>query len=253
MGFNSHHQAFDNYRRSYELEMVCMTSCIGYLTDLAQYLEVAPSKLTEEVQNLKQQNDQYRRKAEEGQQARALQEQVDKLEARNEEMEGILELMEDVLQQHTSCWATAQSMLEKLESLASPLVIVGGQAFLKGLQNSPTPQMGALLLHMLSNLPEELRSKILEIRQVIAEVKENFGVVVPTYRWDKDTRTFERVLADLYLATGKCMSQVPRYQLNVNPEQLVMGQLPKIPEWTRENPDGPSHNSLGPDLNHLQE
>jgi hypothetical protein len=67
MGFNSHRQAFDNYRRSYELEMVRMTSCIGYLTDLAQYLGVAPSKLTEEVQNLKHQNDQYRREAEEGQ------------------------------------------------------------------------------------------------------------------------------------------------------------------------------------------
>jgi hypothetical protein len=106
--------------------------------------------------------------------------------------------------------------------------------------------MGALLLHMLSNLPEELGSKISEIRQVIAKVKENFGVVVPAYRWDEDTRTFERVLADLYPAKGKCMSQVPRYQLNVNPKQLVMGQLPEIPEWTREMPDGPSHNSLGP-------
>jgi hypothetical protein len=31
---------------------------MGYLTDLARYLGVAPSKLTEEVQNLKQQNDQ---------------------------------------------------------------------------------------------------------------------------------------------------------------------------------------------------
>jgi hypothetical protein len=168
-------------------------------------------------------------------------------------MEGILESMGDVLQQHMSCWATARSMLEKLESLASPSVIVGGQAFLKGLQNSPTPQMGALLLHMLSNLPEELGSKILEIRQVIAKVKENFGVVVLAYRWDKDTRTFERVLADLYPAMGKCMSQLPQYQLNVNPKQLVMGQLPKIPEWTREKPDGPSHNSLSPNLNHLQE
>jgi hypothetical protein len=144
-------------------------------------------------------------------------------------------------------------MLEKLESLASPLVLVRGQAFLKGLQNSSTPQMGALLLHMLSNLPKELGSKILEIRQVIAKVKKNFGVVVPAYRWDEDTRTFERVLADLYPATGKCMSQVPRYQLNVNPKQLVMGQLPEILEWTREKPDGPSHNSLGLNLNHSEE
>jgi hypothetical protein len=107
MGFNSHRQAFDNYRRSYELETVRMTSCIGYLTNLARYLGVAPSKLTQEVQNLKQQNDQYQREAEEGQQARALREQVDKLEARNEEMEGILESMGEGLQQQTSCWATA--------------------------------------------------------------------------------------------------------------------------------------------------
>jgi hypothetical protein len=106
---------------------------------------------------------------------------------------------------------------------------------------------------MLSKLPEELGSNNLEIRQVITKVKENFGVVVPAYWWDEDTRTFKRVLADLYQATGKCMSQVPQYQLNVNPKQLVMGQLPEIQEWTREKPDGPSHNSLGPDLNHLQE
>jgi cell division protein FtsB len=107
MGFNSHRQAFDNYRHSYELKTVRMTSCIGYLTNLARYLGVAPSKLTQEVQNLKQQNDQYQREAEEGQQARALREQVDKLEARNEEMEGILESMGEGLQQQTSCWATA--------------------------------------------------------------------------------------------------------------------------------------------------
>jgi hypothetical protein len=107
VGVNSHRQAFDNYRRSYELETVCMTSCIGYLTDLARYLGVAPSKLTEETWNLKQQNDQYRREAEEGQQALALQEQVNKLEARNDEMEGILESTGDVLRQHTSRWATA--------------------------------------------------------------------------------------------------------------------------------------------------
>jgi hypothetical protein len=121
--------------------------------------------LTEEIWNLKQQNDQYRREAEEGQQARALQEQVNKFEARNDEMEGILESMGDVLWQHTSRWATARSMLEKLESLASSTVIVGGQAFLKGLQNRPTPQMGALLLYMLSNLPKELGSKLSKIRQ----------------------------------------------------------------------------------------
>jgi hypothetical protein len=87
-------------------------------------------------------------------------------------MEGILESMGDVLRQHTSCWATARSMLEKLESLASPTVIVGGQAFLKGLQNGPTPQMGALLLHMLSNLPKELGSKLSKIRQVITRTLE---------------------------------------------------------------------------------
>jgi hypothetical protein len=137
-------------------------------------------------------------------------------------------------------------MLEKLKSLASPTVIVGGQAFLKGLQNSDTPQMAALLLHMLSNLPEELGSKILEIMQVITEVKENFGVVVPAYKWDEDARTFKRVLADMYPAIAKCMSQVPQYQLNVNPEQPVMAQLPKILDWTGVNPDGPSHNSPVP-------
>jgi hypothetical protein len=89
-----------------------------------------------------------------GQQACALQEQVDKLEARNEEMEGILESMGDVLRQHTSRWATARSMLEKLESLASPSVIVGGQAFLKGLQNSPTPQMGHCFSICCPNYPK---------------------------------------------------------------------------------------------------
>jgi hypothetical protein len=107
VGVNSHRQAFNNYRRSFNLETVRMTSCIGYLTNLARYLGVAPLKLTQEIWNLKQQNDEYRREAEEGQQARALQEQVNKLEARNNEMEGILELMGDVLRQHTSRWATA--------------------------------------------------------------------------------------------------------------------------------------------------
>jgi hypothetical protein len=44
MGFNSHCQAFNNYRHSYELETVRITSCMGYLTDLARYLGGSPVK-----------------------------------------------------------------------------------------------------------------------------------------------------------------------------------------------------------------
>jgi hypothetical protein len=144
-------------------------------------------------------------------------------------------------------------MAEKLECLASPTVFVGGQAFLRGLQNKQTPQMAGLLLHMLSTLPNEIGQKLSKIRGLVAEVKDNFGVVVPAYHWDKDTKTFERVLNNLYLAVGKDMSQVPQYLLSVNSEQLIMGQLPQIQDWTGVGPDGLSHNSPGPDLNLSEE
>jgi hypothetical protein len=123
-------------------------------------------------------------------------------------------------------------MLEKLECSASPAMFVGGQAFLRGLQNKQAYQMAGLLLHMLSTLPDEIRQRILEIRGLVTKVRDNFKLVVPAYHWDKETKTFERVLRDGYPAIGKCMSQVPQYLLNVNSEQPIMGQLPQLQDWT---------------------
>jgi hypothetical protein len=146
-----------------------MTGCINYLIDLALYLGVSPVKLAKEVQTLKLQNKSNPKMAEEGQQAWVDQERLRELEAKNKEMERTLASMGEVLQQHTSRWATAQAMLEKLECLASPAVFVGGQAFLRGLQKEQTPQMAGLLLHMLSTLPNEVGQKILETRGLVVQ------------------------------------------------------------------------------------
>ena len=227
-------------------------STLGYLHTMARYLGVPPSQLNEAIQTLKRQNDQYRREAEEGVQARALQKEVEALEERNNAMERTVESMEGVLREHTKRWATARKMLDTLEGLASPQLFAGGQAFLQGLQTSDNPLLAQLLLTLLANLPEELGRKISEIRQVIAEVKANYGVVVPAYRWDEDSRTFEPSLADVYPATGKCMSQVPQYQLSVNPEQFVIGQLPEVPDWTGVKPAGSPRNSPSPDSKHSE-
>ncbi len=249
-GIEAHRSAFDSFQRTWELETFRRTSTLGYLHAMARYLGVPPAQLNEEIRTLKQQNDQYRREAEHGVQARALQKEMEAMEERNNSMERTIESMEGVLREHTKRWATARNMLETLEGLASPQLFAGGQAFLRGLQTSDNPQMAQLLLALLAHLPEELGKKILEIRQVVAKVKASYGVVVPAYRWDEDSRTFEPALSDVYPATGKCMSQVPQYQLSVNPEQLVIGQLPEIPDWAGVKPEGSPHNSPGPDSNH---
>jgi hypothetical protein len=59
--------------------------------------------------------------------------------------------MGDVLQQHTVRWATACSMLTKLEELASPSLYVAGQAYLNGLQNPDA----LLIMHLIQNVNAE--------------------------------------------------------------------------------------------------
>jgi hypothetical protein len=84
------------------------------------------------------------------------------------------------------------------------------------------------------------------------EVKSSFGVVVPAYRWDKGQKTFKRIPKEGGLAPGSCMSQVPWYLLNTNPELPIMPQLPQLQDWAGLEKNGINHNSSGPDLNHPQ-
>jgi hypothetical protein len=112
-----------------------MTGCINYLSDLARYLGVCPEDLAKGVRALKRQSKDALKAAAERQWNQAEQEPLRELEARNREMEGTLTSMGDILQQHTRWWATTRIMLERLKELASPSIFVGGQAFLRGLQN----------------------------------------------------------------------------------------------------------------------
>jgi hypothetical protein len=124
-------------------------------------------------------------------------------------MEGTLQLLGEVFQQHTRQWATARVLLEKLKDLASPSAFVGGQAFLRGLQNQQPPEMASLLLHMLAHLPSTLGQRLTKLKGLVVEVKSSFGVVVSPYYWDKGQKTFERVLEAGGLALGNCMSTIP--------------------------------------------
>jgi hypothetical protein len=99
--------------------------------------------------------------------------------------------MGQVLQQHTSRWATARVMLHKLKELASPSIYVAGQAFLKGLQGQDAPMMANILLHIINTLLEEIGLKITDIRSLVGEVKSSYGIVVPAYHWDKEQKTFK--------------------------------------------------------------
>jgi hypothetical protein len=139
MGLARYKSASQSFQQACELQTVCMTSCINYLSDLARYLGVGPKDLAEEVWTLKRQNEEAMKAAAEGQRTQAKQERLRELEARNREMEKALTLMGELLQQHTSRWATACVMLEKLEDMASPSIFVGGQVFLRGLQNQQPP------------------------------------------------------------------------------------------------------------------
>jgi hypothetical protein len=252
-GLAKYKAASQSFWQSYEMQTVGMTGCINYLTNLAWYLGVGPKELAEEVQTLKKQSKDGLRVIAEEQQTRVEQEWFKELEAKNREIERTLASMEEMLQQHTSWWATAQAMLEKLECLALPSVFVRGQAFLRGLQNQQTPEMADVLLHMLSNLPEEIGHKISNIRILVTEVKDSFGMVVPAYHWDEGRKTFERILKAEEVASGRCMSQVPWYELATNPKQPIMPQLPQLQDWTELEQNGIMHNSFGPDLNRPQE
>jgi hypothetical protein len=143
-------------------------------------------------------------------------------------MEKTLAAVGEMLQQHLRWWATARVMLDNLEQLASPSIFVGGHAFLRGIQNKQTPQMAHLLLHILSILSEEIGHKIAEIKSLVVEVKIRFKVVVPAYHWDEGRKTLERIPEEGGLAPGSCMSQVPQYLLNTNPELPIMPQLPQF-------------------------
>jgi hypothetical protein len=168
--------------------------------------------------------------AAEGKRNQVDQEWLRQLEAPNQEMEGTLRSIGEVLQQHTRQWATARILLEKLKDLASPSIFVRGQAFLRGLQNQQPTKMASSPLHMLAHLPSTLGKRIAKLRGLIVEVKRSFGVVVPAYYWDKGRTNFERVLEARGLAPGKCMSTLPWYKLITEPGQPIMPQLPYIQE-----------------------
>jgi hypothetical protein len=126
--------------------------------------------------------------------------------------------MGEVLQQHTSRWATAHVMLNKLEELASPSIYVAGQAFLKGLQGQDAPTMANILLHIINTLLEEIGLMIPDIRSLVGEVKSSYDVLVPAYCWDKEQKTFEQISGKEGPAAGSFMSVVPWYILNTNPK-----------------------------------
>jgi hypothetical protein len=113
--------------------------------------------------------------------------------------------------------------------------------------------MATLLLHVLAHLPNELGDKIAKLRSLVVEVKSSFGVVVPAYYWDKGQKTFERMPKAGELASGKCMSAVPQYQLITDPMRPIMPQLPQIQDWQGLVQDRIINNSFGPNLNRPQE
>jgi hypothetical protein len=86
-------------------------------------------------------------------------------------------------------------MLTKLKELASPSLYIAGHANIRGLQ-SPSPdalQAVGLIIHLIQNLLEELTPKLTDVRNLVAEVKKVFRVVVPTYRWDMEQKNFVRI------------------------------------------------------------
>jgi hypothetical protein len=130
---------------------VCLTTCSNFLSNLARYLGVPPKDLAQGVKTLKSQHEKALRLLEEGQRP-AEQERLKELEARNQELEWALTSMGEVLQQHTSQWATVRVMLNKVEELASPSLYVAGKAFLRGLQSEDALQSANLLLHIINTL-----------------------------------------------------------------------------------------------------
>jgi hypothetical protein len=217
---DNHRQAVDHYRRECELRDVCLASCSNFLLDLAHYLGVPSQGLAQGVKTLKGQLKDALKQLKGGP-GEAERERLQQLEARNQDLEQTLTSMGDILQQHTVRWATACAMLTKLEELAAPSLYVAGQAYLNGLQNPDA----LLIMHLIQNLPGELTLKLIDVRNLVGEVRNMFGIVVPAYQWDKEHHTFEQVSR----AVAKdCMSKVPGYILTTNPNQPLMGQLSEI-------------------------
>jgi hypothetical protein len=192
-GLAQYQRAAEAYRHGCELQDVRLITCVSYLSNLARYLGVQPNDLAKRVQTLKSQNKEVLKVVTEGQRSPAKQERLKELEVRNQELEKALTSMGEVLQQHTSRWAAARVILNKLKELASPSIYVAGQAFLKGLQGQDAPTMVNVLLHIINTLAEEIGLKITDIRSLVGEVKSSFSIVVPAYRWDKEQKTFKQI------------------------------------------------------------
>jgi hypothetical protein len=219
---DAHWKAADAYRHECELRDVRLATCSNFLSDLARYLAVPPEELGQGVKTLKDQLREAQKQLEKVP-GKAEQERLQQLEAQNQKLEQALTLMGDVLQQHTKRWATACYMLTRLEELTSTSLYVAGKAYIDGLQ----PPEANLIMHLIQNLPGELTLKLNDVRNLVGEFRNTFGIVVPAYRWDKEHHTFERVTR----AVAKdCMSRVPEYLLTTDPSKPLMGQLPEIPE-----------------------
>jgi hypothetical protein len=108
---------------------------------------------------------------------------------------------------HCPCYAG------ETQGFGLTLIFVGGHAFHRGLQKEQPPQMATLLLHMMANLLYELGDRIAKLWSLVVEVKSSFGVVVPAYYWDEGRKTFKRMPEAGELASRKCISTVPWYQL----------------------------------------
>jgi hypothetical protein len=234
-------RAAEAYWHECDMRDVCLTSCSNFLSNLARYLGVPPEDLAQGVKTLKSQHEEALKLLEEGQQP-AEQEQLKELEAQNQELERALTSMGEVLQQHTSRWATVRVMLNKVQELASPSLYVAGKEFLRGLQSQDALQSANLLLLIINTLPGEIALKINNVRSLVGEVRSMYDVIVPAYHWDKGQKTFERISGTEGPAAGNCMSEVQGCIPNTNPNLPVMGQLPEL----EKNVVHP--NFSGPDL-----
>lgn len=125
-GLTRYQRAAEAYRHECDMRDVCLAACSNLLSNLAQYLGVPPKELAQEIKTLKGQQEAALMLLEEGQRPEE-QERLKGLEARNQELEQALTSMGEVLQQHTSRWATVRVMLNKVKELASPSLYVTGK------------------------------------------------------------------------------------------------------------------------------
>jgi hypothetical protein len=165
-------EAVKHYHWECDMRDVRLNSCSNFILDLACYLDVPPQRLGHEV--LKAQLTMALTQLEKGPTGMEL-EQIEQMEAWNRKLEQTLASLGEVLQEHTRRWATARSMLTKLEELASPSLYVAGKADLEG----PKTPDAQLVLHLIQHLLEELSLKLTNVINAVMQVRNMFRIVVP--------------------------------------------------------------------------